>query len=461
MNPSLLLRHREEISASWIKAYLICQPVLDVLSYWLGDCPHGNAVSLIIRIVLLIGTVLASYALSDEKKEYYYLLAALAFYWVLHVISCVRVGYQAPLDDFINYSRVAQIPILTLCFLTLLKNVHDWRKVVESALTAALYLFAGITLVSVVTGTSIYTYYHWKVGVTGWFSLPNSQSAILGALSAISILTAIGRGDWIRASIRAAIGFALLFFLGTRIAYFEIIMIAAACIVFMAVTHHFQWRAAAAVAAAAAICALCYPLSPMAENRRLFAESVVQQQKAADGDAAAESVSTDALYEKYVPAIVDRFGLEAAEDAYGYSRDISVIGDVRHYKLNYCRMVMEELPVTSKLFGFELAMTRHQNAVLDVENDFHGVYFLYGIAGLLLLTGFLLVFALKALHGLFQKRNREAAMWMPAFSFAAALMVVNAYFSASVLRRPNASVYLSLILAVLWRLNEDPGKRMS
>ena len=44
-----------------------------------------------------------------------------------------------------------------------------------------------------------------------------------------------------------------------------------------------------------------------------------------------------------------------------------------------------------------------------------------------------------------------------AFGMAAVILIVNAYFSASVLRRPNASFYLSAALAALYCLTVRAG----
>lgn len=110
-----------------------------------------------------------------------------------------------------------------------------------------------------------------------------------------------------------------------------------------------------------------------------------------------EQETRDALYWKYQRVAVERFGLENVEHAFHDSTDISVIGDIRLTKLVYCRLLMAELPITSRLFGFELDATRCQGAIFDAENDFHGVYYLYGLTGLVLLAGFLLFFAGRAL----------------------------------------------------------------
>ena len=167
----------------------------------------------------------------------------------------------------------------------------------------------------------------------------------------------------------------------------------------------------------------------------------------------------EALYEKYMSAMVDRFGMDAVEEVYHQSRDVSVIGDVRLYKINYCRMVMAELPMTSKLFGFELAKTWHQNSVFDVENDYHGIYFLYGAVGLALLFGFLLFFAVKAVMGFVHSVSDHDKIWVLSASLSATVLIGNAAFSASVLRRPNASFYLSLTLAVIWLLERKTERR--
>jgi hypothetical protein len=117
-------------------------------------------------------------------------------------------------------------------------------------------------------------------------------------------------------------------------------------------------------------------------------------------------------------------------------------------------MVMAQLPLTSRLFGFELAETRHQQSIFDVENDFHGIYFLYGIVGLALLLGYFIYYAFKALRGLFRGDSAANKMWLLAACVSVLLLIINSYFSASVLRRPNASFYLSVSLAIVSFLTE-------
>ena len=445
-----LNRWRTPDAAAWITLLCLLQPVLDILSYWLGMVPHGTTISLGLRMIILALAILFAWMLSDHKKPFFILLIILTLFWLFHAGSCLLVGYQSPISDFINYARTAQIPIMTMCLIVLLRKTQSPLSLLEKLFTASLYFIAMITIIAVITKTTVYSYPRWKVGYSGWFGWTNSQSAIYAVLTVFSVFPALIRRDWIRTGVRCAVGFLLLFFLGTRLAYAEIFLIALVFLVSMLITHRFDWRSAAIIFVIAGLCAGCYRFSPMAVNQRLFQESVAEQQQTADN----ADLTVDELYEKYMSAMVDRFGIDAVKEIYHNSRDVSVIGDVRLYKINYCKMVMAQLPLSSKLFGFELAETRHQQSIFDVENDFHGIYFLYGIIGLVLLLCYLLFFAGKALSELFRSGVNNEKTWLLAACVSAMILILNSYFSASVLRRPNASFYLSITLAIVSFLTE-------
>ena len=221
----------------------------------------------------------------------------------------------------------------------------------------------------------------------------------------------------------------------------------------------------------AVACGALYPLSPMSRNRQVYAKSADRQQDAADDTVqqtppppeeydwlpdAEESI--DMLYRQYQPLMVNRFGLERVKEAFDYTDDVQKLGDLRRCKILYCRLAMEELPMTSRLFGFELSTTVHEGGIFDVENDFHGIYFLYGIVGLALIIGYLCVFVVRALLRIIREKQAYLTLPVCAFGASALISVINAYFSASVLRRPNASVFLSVALAALWLLTEQSSE---
>lgn len=459
--------HRAKLARFWIWVLILSQPVLDAVSYWAAELNMSSTLTLGVRMLILAVTVIIAFALSKRKR--YYLLTAviLAAFWAAHMLACRRVGYVSPITDTTNFVRVAQLPVYTLALITLLRTAGDIPALIERALSADLWIIAVISVLAVVTGTNNPTYPKWGIGISGWFALPNSQSAIYGVLTLITVLSAVREKKPVTAILRCAVGFALLFFLGTRLAFAEIFAIALIVVTAMLITKTADRRILCAVLVLSVACGALFHQSPMYQNRVAFSQSADIQQE--DADETVEQTppppveydwlpdaqeSIDMLYRQYQPLMINRFGLEPVKTAFGYTDDVSKLGDLRLCKILFCRMAMDELPVTSRLFGFELATTLYEDGIFDVENDFHGMYFLYGIVGLTLIVAYLAVFAVRALWRMLHDPRRYLTLPVCAYSTASAILVINAYFSASVLRRPNASVYLSIALAVLWILTE-------
>ena len=161
-------------------------------------------------------------------------------------------------------------------------------------------------------------------------------------------------------------------------------------------------------------------------------------------------------------SMISRFGRDRVFRIYNYTLDPTILGNTRLMKINFCILAMEDAGLPSKLFGLDLKdMTQNRyNAKselvtdnYDVENDFHGVYFLTGIVGLTLMILFLLYFGVRALIAVIRKPKVYFNLTMASFAMAYGLGLIHAYFTASVLRRNNASVYLAMVLAGLWYLS--------
>lgn len=85
--------------------------------------------------------------------------------------------------------------------------------------------------------------------------------------------------------------------------------------------------------------------------------------------------------------------MQRVMQTYDYTTDVSELKDARRMKIVYCTYLMEDAGTAAKLFGLELQDMVWENRTFDVENDFHGMYYLYGIIGLALFLLFLLYFA--------------------------------------------------------------------
>ena len=115
---------------------------------------------------------------------------------------------------------------------------------------------------------------------------------------------------------------------------------------------------------------------------------------------------------------------------------------------------MEDLPVSARIFGVERQRMYVGNDCFDPENDFHGIFYLYGYAGLAMLLAFLLYFVWRIVRCLRLDFKRFFTVEAAAYGMVFCLLLVNSFFTAGVLRRPNASFYLSLVLAMVYTLSD-------
>ena len=117
-------------------------------------------------------------------------------------------------------------------------------------------------------------------------------------------------------------------------------------------------------------------------------------------------------------------------------------------------MLLDEQPFTSRLFGMELGRMAFDGEIYDVENDFHGICFLYGWVGLAMMVAFIGYFLYLIIKCLIRDFRKYFTLEAGAFGIGLCLCLVYAYFTAGVLRRPNASIYMSVLLAVAYYLTQ-------
>ena len=159
---------------------------------------------------------------------------------------------------------------------------------------------------------------------------------------------------------------------------------------------------------------------------------------------------------------MERFGRDRVFQIYDYSLDPEILANTRKMKINFCTLAMEDAGTLSHLFGLNLAdlialRSGPQGEVItdnyDVENDFHGVYFLTGWVGLGCMIAFLLYFGIRGLAAVIRRPKVCFHLPMCGFAMAYVFGLTHAFFTASVLRRNNASIYLAMVLAGLWYLS--------
>lgn len=483
--------------------YCVMQPILDVIGYWQMMLGLGNALTLGLRMLLLIGSVLLGFLLSDNKKYYYITAAVLLVLTGLHVAANLPGGYTEPVTDLVNLMRIYLMPLTVLCFCTFLQKrgaaaFHAMKK----GLILNLLLIALVELISVLTGTDRETYRHEHIGVLGWFYWANSQSAILSMMAPIVICWALHRwpDKLLPVALFAIASEGLLYFFGTRLTFGAMVAGGLGVGVCLFLADRKRWQQALTIFLITALFTAAFPISPMARRMKAVNEinekneaniskeniEIIEQETELSTDSEGETVvirkttkkpktskawkKLKKVYRSYLPGLVSHFGYTRVINKYDYTTDAAILGDWRIEKLSFCELLMEDSSPMCHCFGLNLLDMREfvpkgvrneETGVwedgyinYDVENDFHGVYFLLGSVGLILMVCFLLYFGLLALCSVVKDFRRSFTAEMIGFAGAYVFGMLHAYFTVSVLRRNNASVYMALVLAGLWYLSQ-------
>ena len=462
------LSPQETACPHWLPGVLVglcaAQPLLDVLSFWTQDLAWGSKLTLSLRLLIFLGVMLTGFVLSERRRFYWIAAAVCAALYAGHVLACLRAN--APfttanlISDATNFIRFAQLPLFTIAFITFLRCCRQGFASLERGITIAFWIIATVALLSALTGTNPYTYPDKRIGLCGWFYFANSQSAILSMLVPLALCPALRSGQIRRWLPIAVVGFAELFCFATRLAYMSLFVTAIGMVITLALTKRGSAKVCAVLLLCAAVCAAAFPVSPMRQNQQAVTANAVRKQenidrlvaqgKAEFGDQGYAYLTY--AYDEYLGGTVERYGLEATAEMYGYSTKAADITNVRTIKINYCRLMLNTEPFTSRLFGLSYDEMTYHGYCYDVENDFHGIAYLYGWAGLACLLTFLGYFLVIIVCALIRNARRYFTVEAGACGVALCTALAHIYNTAGVLRRPNASFYLCLILASIWYL---------
>lgn len=447
------------------------QPLMDVLSYWLDHVGKSTTLALLLRMAVLAATVLLGYMLSRNKKAYWILAIVSVVYFAMHASAMLYVGYVSPFEDITNYVRVIQIPWFTFCFITFMKTEKRAFRWICAGCGVAFAIISVIVLLSVVTGTYAHTYEDTQTGVLGWFATTNSQAAIMSMLTPI-VLYMTYRSKKLPLFILTAIASCLqLYLLGTRLAYLSIFAALFGLILVAWLCGKAEKKRCIAMAAVALVCVLGFKASPMYDHSQIYNQEMASKQSNLNTMTSMRNIKVDKeggeteeerdltylrsynqIYAYYCSDLVQRFGLEKVMEHTNFSTDVASMTGARKNKIFFCSLLMQEQPFTAEMFGVERAHMEYKGKNYDVENDFHGIYFLYGIVGLVLFLGFLAYFLYLIGWALIKDIRKYFTMEAGTFGIALVLALITAYNTAGILRRPNASFYLSVILAVIYYL---------
>lgn len=343
----------------------------------------------------------------------------------------------------------------------------------------------------------------------------SSNLSVLLPVAAVTLINAKKKRP-MATVITVVLGLLALFFACTRLAYLGIVGITVGFGIMILIVKRTEWRYSILFLTLAVVFVALIPVSPMTAHLNIYEDAQNDRQddlvkKIADmeelklllnkkdetADDTAEQnndqTSEDPdktedeyigltpeeyralikqlapVYEFYISDFVQIFGLVETIEMYDFTMDIKSMAAVRAKKLMFAQQTMDSLPDSAKLFGIEYSRftvnegkygqpllnstkTAEVSVIYDVENDFHGIFYLYGWAGFLLYAAFILYFVWLVVWALFKDIKKYFTLEATAFGISLVVCLAHAYNTAGVLRRPNASIFLSAVLAGIYFL---------
>jgi len=445
---------------NFVVGLLISQPILDIISFFVADSSL-NIVTTLLRMLIFGVVTLYAFWISENKKPYFIMAGVLIVLFALHMLACISEGYVSIYEDVAMYIRTIQVPVYTLAFITFFRNTERLKEQIGKTFWVNYVIITASIILSFIVGKPEFTYTS-GYGIKGWFYTGNAQSCIISVMAPLALVYAYRKKSNKLFFITILLEFANLYLFGTRVAYYSIFIVGLAFMIFLLWNRERQTKVYYITLVALIVCALGYKISPCYLQQYVANASYAEEEEEVnkiltenkDEEEPSEEQEIDIetyreIYNMHCKVLVDRFGLERVVEKYDYSVSVADLVSNRELKVNYGSLLMDEKNVLTRLFGFEYMGYVCEGEVFDPENDFPALYFSHGYVGLGLYIVFILYFVVIALKSIIIEKGK-VSLEKGMLGTALVLMLGTAQLSGNVLRRPNVSIYLSVMLAYLF-----------
>ena len=456
---------------------IILQPVLDIIAFWTKS-PDGTLAGLVRLAIMVVLPLVLLFRLPEKRDKLRLALSlcAIGLVCLLHLANLIRIGAESLVYEISYTAKTAHMPILAVCFLYSIRNTQT-RNQAYWGLTFAAAVTAVALALSIITGTANETYGE-GLGVSGWVidDLRTANSTILVILSAFAVFCAV-KSDKKAVNILIPVLTALCLILnGTMTCYLAIFLIFLGFSVFLPLERKLRAcrinRTAILVLLVVSILsAAAFPLTPKYQIRKQQTSFMDKTQTEFEQGLGAEKLDPNAvtreqilndpkihtLYEDYYwkclwilsPGMFELYDIDEIMAKYNFTTDATILLNTRNLKKAFVSLMWDHSDTLTKLFGIDCSFAWYQGKV-DLENDWSAIFYYYGYVGFAAYVGFILYFVFLILRRL--RRNFRTAFTADNFVILLCfvMLIGIAQYSGAVLRRPNVSFYLALILGLIW-----------
>ena len=461
------------LTENWLFLLIAAQPLLDALAYFSrgGEATFAGYIRLAVMLVLPLHLLITL----KEKRNFLLLMLPIAMACALHIVNGFRTGMISVSGDVSYMAKIAQAPILAVCFCFYMKDEKMKDQAVRGIIAAAVINLVTVA-VAFVTGTWNSTY-GGGIGLSGWVIDDNrcANSIIFVSLSTFAVYVgSVSNKKLLNVGLPALVWF-MLIANGTKACYLALFALLLGYAAFMLLRRFVTGEKVKkaflfTLFVLFVLAILVYPISPRAivdqslKNSRENFQSELDIKLAELGYDAKTMTFEEKfnnpevrlVFENYyrrmiayiIPDLFDRFGMERVLIHYGMTTDAETIIDTRVMKRAYAALIWEDSDSVTRLVGIQPADVCTRS--YDVENDYHALYYYTGYIGFALYLLYIAVFVIFIIKRLLRDFKGSFTMFNCCLLLCFALQLGLAHFSGAVLRRPNVSIYFAVVQALMY-----------
>jgi len=448
------------ISTYWLFFIIITQPILDIIAYFsFGE--YLTPISFVTRSIYLVFIVLYTFIKVKDKKKYVLLELPFVVLSLLHLLNSVRTSGLNIFDDLRYLVLVMQMPVVTIALCLYVSENRHHNKKIEKGLWISLVTICLSVILSIITKSYATTYEDY--GLTGWFTSANTQSMILVSIFPYCLYTFSKRNKYIYL-LGLMMAFFLLFFNGTRACYYALVF-SLIVMIYILLTHFQSRKNLIKVGLTFMILILSlvmFKFSSTFERKSNMDDVNEANQEQIDllgsdnltKEETLEILRTSYLYED----MIDTFGEDVVYEEMKDKITASNLSDNRLVKRTYAKIIFDNSDILTKLIGFNQGEIEKYG--MDIENDITAIFYYYGYIGFVLYIAFLMVFVIMAIKLLIKNPLMVFSGKFVILSFSLALAVFGSEYSGALLRKPNANIYVALLLTLYFiYVNKNLGDK--
>ena len=200
----------------------------------------------------------------------------------------------------------------------------------------------------------------------------------------------------------------------------------------------------------------CYNYSPRQEIDTLDEINIEETEKELEAD----EEKTEDVFTSYLDkGMLRKFGKERYLAAYKGELTAENLANVRLKKIIFGKLVWEKTDALTKFVGFEQAHMLADGETYDLESDPQAILFYYGYIGAFLYAAVLLYFWLRLIKQLLCHFKESFNLFNFTIFIGYGLLILSTLYSGYLLRRPNSSIYLMIVLLLIYCRTESLFKR--